>query len=259
MNKSDQNMVIYNFFGCELNDIILVSSGYEKCAPDKMVGPRKWLGTLIHYVESGKGFLEKKGQIYELKKGDVFVINFGETVKYYPDRNDPWMYRWICFSGALVTEFSNLPTVFKYDGDIFREICDICASDKITANKGILVSSVILRWYSELYPQMNKDSNCAQNVKKYIDNNYMYSVTVCQIAKQMNMSRSYISKIFKAYSGFSIHEYLTFVRMNKAKYYLEINKNVSETAYLCGYSEPSNFSRMFKKFFGVSPQRYREV
>lgn len=251
-------MVMYNFSGCELNDINLVSCGYEKCTPDKIVGPQKWLGTLIHYVEDGKGFLQKKGKTYSLEKGDVFVINFGETVKYYPDENDPWIYRWICFSGALVSEFSNLPAVFKYDGAIFREICDICASDSITANKGILISSVILRWYSELYPLMNKSSNVILDIKKYIDNNYMYSITVNRIAKQMNMSRSYLAKSFKEHSGFSIHEYLTFVRMKKAKYYLEAKKNVSETAYLCGYTEPSNFSRMFKKFFGVSPQYYRE-
>ena len=70
-------------------------------------------------------------------------------------------------------------------------------------------------------------------------------------------------KLFKKETGVTPHEYLTRARMRRAKEIIlsgVTNRyseyTVTQIAEACGFAEPLYFSRVFKKYFGVSPSRY---
>ena len=69
----------------------------------------------------------------------------------------------------------------------------------------------------------------------------------------------YFSKIFKDELGLNFIEYLTSVRIEKAKELLtESDMSMKEICGACGYTDPNYFSRSFKKNVGVTPTEYKE-
>lgn len=74
------------------------------------------------------------------------------------------------------------------------------------------------------------------------------------LAREVMMSESKLRKDFKEYFSVTIHEYLTRLRMEKARSYLLNDKmSVYEVALLTGFGHQNNFSAAFKKYYGISP------
>lgn len=80
------------------------------------------------------------------------------------------------------------------------------------------------------------------------------------LAEKMNVSTSYFGKLFKEYTGLSVSEYLTKVRMEKAHSILLIgaDKGIAQVAKEVGYDNEKYFATVFKKYFGVSPSKLRD-
>ena len=98
-----------------------------------------------------------------------------------------------------------------------------------------------------------------QVAKRYIEENYQNSdLSLEMLCEHLHMSTAYFSTIFKKEEGESYISYLTGVRMKKAA---ELLKATDEKTYVIaervGYDEPNYFSYVFKKRYGVSPNKYR--
>ncbi len=95
--------------------------------------------------------------------------------------------------------------------------------------------------------------------KEYISDNYNKDISLDSISKYVDKSPYYFSKLFKDNTGENFIDYLTNIRMNKAKDMLS-NKEISikEICINVGYSDPNYFSRTFKKCIGLTPTEYRE-
>ncbi len=78
-----------------------------------------------------------------------------------------------------------------------------------------------------------------------------------ELALALGISQRQLYRKLKGISGSTVHEFITKVKMNQAE---ELLKNsdlsISQIAYKVGFSEPSNFSRTFSKYFGCSPSQY---
>ena len=85
----------------------------------------------------------------------------------------------------------------------------------------------------------------------------MRSIRIDDIAKQLNLDRRYLTRLFKEKTGQSIQEYLIQVRLEEAAHCLQSGYSVNDTATLCGYEDVSNFSKMFKKRYGISPTKMK--
>ncbi|GAK03867.1 DNA-binding response regulator, AraC family [Geomicrobium sp. JCM 19037] len=91
-----------------------------------------------------------------------------------------------------------------------------------------------------------------------IDNHYTHSITLNELADKYVLSSSYLSRVFKQYTGRNYVDYITEKRMNKAtKLLKETTLRPSEIAYQSGYSDPRYFSQLFKKQMGTTPSNYR--
>lgn len=77
--------------------------------------------------------------------------------------------------------------------------------------------------------------------------------TVQEIASLCNVSSSHLRKIFAQVYQTTMHQYLHSYRMQRAREYLQTGKNVSEVAFLVGYTHLGHFSDAFKQFFGTQP------
>ena len=78
-----------------------------------------------------------------------------------------------------------------------------------------------------------------------------------QLCHDMAMSRTMFYLKLKAYTGKSPQDFIKVIRMERAAALLRSGKSVSEVADLTGFDNPKYFSTVFKKYFGVSPSKYR--
>ena len=92
---------------------------------------------------------------------------------------------------------------------------------------------------------------------EYIDLHYADSdLTVTKLASLYCISTVYLNKLFHKEVGETPFSYITRRRMEIASQMLHEHCSVSETARLVGYGEIYQFSRAFKKYYGVSPKNY---
>lgn len=94
-------------------------------------------------------------------------------------------------------------------------------------------------------------------IKAFVDENYR-SVTLKDVAGIVHMNPYYVSSYFKKKTGLSFSDYVISVKMNKAAQFLaDPGYRTYEISDLVGYSNPKNFSKTFKAYYGKNPRDYR--
>ena len=231
---------------------------------------------VIHYVTKGYGTFKFNGKVYNLKQGDIFILLKGMQVEYVASIDDPWEYYWIGFSGSNANEYLNRTSITnscvancKENSKIPQIILNMCEISK-TYNPSRSDDILLLKeLYSLLYalieefpkPFEYKDKELhkyIQDALNFINSNYMHSITVQEIADYVNLSRSYLYKMFIKNLGISPQRYLINLRMYKATLLLKSTKlPIGEVASNVGYSDSLLFSKTFSKHFSMSPLNYR--
>lgn len=88
----------------------------------------------------------------------------------------------------------------------------------------------------------------------YIKNNYQEKISISDLSKDLAYSESMLNRKFKKEVHITFNEYLNRYRINKAIDLLKNSDyNITEIAYMCGYSSAKYFARVFKKYLGMSP------
>ncbi len=107
---------------------------------------------------------------------------------------------------------------------------------------------------------MDKRTNSTvDKAKEYINENYAKDISLDDVSREVDISPYYFSKVFKEETGENFIEYLTNIRIEKAKELLiETDLSMKEICGSIGYSDPNYFSRTFKKNTGVTPTEYKE-
>lgn len=97
-----------------------------------------------------------------------------------------------------------------------------------------------------------------RTVRRYIRSHYKENLKLTDLAKQANLSTSYLSSLFFQYCGVSITDYILTCRMEQAKRLLLYSSlSIVDIAGLCGFADAGYFSKCFKKIEVVSPGEYR--
>ncbi len=234
----------------DLNPLTL---GSQRCEPGHKFGPHIRDYYLIHYVVTGKGiFITEHGE-YRVGKGEIFLIRPGEITTYIADMSDPWHYIWIGFDGALAKKLDTVsPPVTKVLGNVFGEMLEVRLLENTRAE---FLASKLFLLFSQLFEGEPRRGDYVEEVAGYINANYMNRLLIDEIADMVKLDRRYLSRLFKARRGVTLKQYITDVKMKKAAALLP-QYSVSQVAAMVGYDDVFNFSKMFKKHFGVSPSAY---
>ena len=247
---STKNKQIHTSF--RFSDIAPLFIGAEKCESLHSFGPYVRDCYLLHFCLSGRGVLEDKYGEHEISAGELFIIRPGEITVYTADANDPWEYIWIAFNGELASVFDCGCSVLKYPSETAHRLRDAIKSD-ITAP--YLYVSLLYELIHALFSTTEENYDTLSTLRKYIKYNYMTDIRVGELARSFGFERSYLFRMFKKRYGMGIKEYITSLRMEKARSFLLDGHSVNETASMVGYSDAFNFSKAYKKHFSTSPSK----
>ncbi len=235
--------------------------GYHKTPPKHRCGPVVRPYFLLHLIKSGKGAIERNGEVTPLSAGEMFLIYPDETTVYYSSEEDPLEYRWISFYGstakALVEETTPvLHSAYQESGYIaLKRALDGRICDKV----GLLTTLFEVLNSIKVLPKKQEKGDVVAVAVRYLEENYFHSFEISELAEQLHYSRSYFSTLFQKETGETPYRYLNKVRMSHAKEYLrETKKPIEEIALSVGFSSLARFSSLFKQQEGISPLAYRK-
>lgn len=258
-------------------DLSLDFYGYEDCTPSYAFGPAIRDNYVLHYIAKGKGYFSYKGNTTTLQQGDLFLLLPNETTFYQADEQDPWSYYWLGISGTKAADYFNLTELSKtaifhaHHPDqtnnlarLMRDTIYFSETSPPNDNKALYLYSKIyqlLFLLSQLSPNLSRTSRSEKEsiylkAKHYLDRNYQKNISIQALADELSINRSYLSVLFKQFASKSPKEYLTQVRMNRAKQLLiHTNESVKAIAFSVGYQDPLVFSKAYKQFHGFSPRQ----
>jgi len=126
---------------------------------------------------------------------------------------------------------------------------DLCAWISTALNEFIelVYSSQDARKVTQISPAIN-----------YIDANYDKPITLADIARASHISVSRLAHVFKEQMGITLIDYLTSVRIERAKQLLlATEQSCTEICFQVGYNNQSYFTRIFKRLVGMTPRKFR--
>lgn len=104
------------------------------------------------------------------------------------------------------------------------------------------------------------DSAQIRRIKAYIQEHYTNDITLGTLSNRFYINANYLSGLFKAKTGKNFIDYLTETRLERAIDLLKENQfTVGQIASMVGYESSNHFSRLFKKYAGISPGEYRKT
>lgn len=225
----------------------------------------------IHYVLSGSGFFFVEDKAYHLKKGDAFLILPFDRIKYYPDKNEPWCYCGISSNSKEVAsqlctfDITKSMPIFKEKaekiGDIFSGMIEDYTNDTLSDFKMSLALLNLLSGFEKnITVTTDKTDEYVQKAISYIKENMSDSkLTVEDISDSINLSHSYLCRIFKEKVGKSPKRFLVDIRIDAAARLLKTSVlSVSEIAFDVGFDDIPHFIKSFRKRYNITPKQYRK-
>lgn len=229
----------------------------------------------IYYMKEGgcNYFIEDKS--FTVRSGDLVFIPSGVIHK--TNYDSPSHERWLinCFENyipdSLKDKLLSMPRYFKRSK--ITEECEkimikigeeySCADEySLDAIKGYVNNLLfILFRNSEKQDSTATSNKLIESAVKIINQNYGGEISLYQTAESLSVSPEHLSRTFKKQTGFGFSEYLTLIRLQKAKNMLsnEPGKTVGEVAFTCGFNDSNYFSYKFTKAYGVSPRSIKKL
>lgn len=257
------------------HDMSLWFCGMSECSPGHKVGPGVRPNYIIHFILEGKGTFHVADKVYEIAKGQGFLIEPETVVSYISDEKKPWTYMWIGFAGERAKKY--LADIGLHgDNPVFQcekmeELKNLLL--KMFERKQISVAnqyhlqSLLYEFFAVLadgvkidtIEQGGKDNIYVREAVNFIRNNYFRGINVSDIADHISVNRSYLYKLFQASFQKSPKEFLTTYRISRAEELLTWSElSIEGIAWSCGYNDALVFSKVFKKMTGLSPTVYRK-
>lgn len=163
---------------------------------------------------------------------------------------------------AMCTEDKNGGTVSMEDAHAFLYLQALeLASIFAKARRRLLHAE--LEANQKVVPETVVKTGVHQKVHEvalYLQTHIHESVSLEELAQRFFMSRSYLTWSFRNVTGFSVVEYMTYIRIQKAQQLLrESDRSITEIADLCGFGNITYFEKVFKTTTGHTPVQYRKT
>ena len=135
----------------------------------------------------------------------------------------------------------------------FREQQRVSESDKTVYTRLLLSELIMLLSSSRKVPIAHNDEELGAKVVRFINEHIEENISLDDVAKRFFISKFYLCRSFKRYSGVSVHAYITQKRVLYAKQLIEAGETASGAAYKVGFGDYSAFYRAYVKQIGKTP------
>ncbi len=253
-------------------------AGHYEALEHYQTDRRDFESLIVLYTESGEAALSVDGgPLLTMRPGSVMVLDCRRHHLYYPTES-PWSFYYLHVVGRDCLTFPNSLAhperpIYEYSSENrmrIRSMLEKALSmpDEISLSLDLQVSSLIYQLFMALLDRSGDlpDGEALENLDKlrlaerYMQEHLGEPITAEDLAGRLYLSRPYFSTLFRRYYGIPPHQYLTALRISRAKQLLiGTDQSIGEIAQLVGYEDFSAFSRSFSRLTGMTPRQFREI
>ena len=210
---------------------------------------------------------------YDIPPGYCFLAQVPEDHCYYiPEDQPSWEFIYVCCGGAeaarLATELRRAGSVFALapDDPVVKTAYDIIAEARDSGLDDIYRASSLAYGFMMKLFQLNITSRAPTvletmvlaKARNYCATHMEQPITVGDLAKEVGYSRWHFSRIFTRVYGKNPHLFIIEQKLNNALTLLKTTHNSLKTiSALCGFEDTSYFCKVFKKYYGTTPDEFR--
>ena len=241
------------------------------------------------YIAKGKCVHTVDGNVYPVKKGDMLIINYGQThgiiggsgeyinIFLKPEYlNENIENQYNAFALLDLAEFSefkntlaelkNVVSFTEHERATIENILFNLETEMLEKPRGYALTTrswynlllvMVFRKMSQLITE--RFSGISEELLLFIKSHCHEKLEVGVLAKKCHYNPSYFSRSFRAFTGVSFTEYLKKVRLERAAQLLTVTGlTVQDICYEVGYSDKTKFFRHFREQYGETPLVYRK-
>lgn len=230
---------------------------------------------LLVYTLAGRGQLRAGLRDYELTGDNIILVEPDTLTNFSGSGTSNWNLYWVIFQCAdSWRSYLQWPHAgpgvrqLAVNGDSATEIRLTLGQlyENFVGNAALkteldhnLLEQLLLRCANCLPREQRKALDPRiQAARTYIDEHYAEAIALADVAAASNISASRLSGLFKQETGSSVMSYRNELRLVKAaQLLLQSNLRIAEIGSRVGYPEQAFFSRIFRKYLGLSPRQYR--
>ncbi|MBO5200579.1 MAG: helix-turn-helix transcriptional regulator [Clostridia bacterium] len=243
---------------------------------------------IIEYYRKGMASIRIEGNLYDICEGDIVLLNPDEM--HVSERKDN------CYMEKIVLHVSdelfdafhierkvffetiarkakgkgNLilsDTVKKLQIDKLMDRCLFLAKEYSEENSVLLYCKTIellsllknlIVDTDEVNTNTHSSNKTVNKIIDYLNRHYNEEMTLDMLAERFHFSKYYLSHLFKEYVGISPGDYLIVRRLYVANNLIRGGVSVKEASLTVGFNNYSNFFRLYKKYFKITPQQFKE-
>jgi AraC-like DNA-binding protein len=278
----DSRQVYIGFPKGKPNMFSLVSVGFEKCLPEFLVERESYPETgrsnseieftTVEFIISGNGKLSLGGSNFNLEPASLFSYKTGIHHRISTSESKPMIKYFMVLAHSPDIEIDSKiikkQTYFKKLRD-HNEIIELFELILSNANSGtvegtsicnLLAQTVVLKTNEQRNSKIEKQARAWDTYKRihlHLRNNYFRVRTIEELANELNVDPSYLSRVFKRFHNESPYRFLIRLKMgHAASLLLSSRRLVKDIAFELGFENPFHFSRTFKSVYGVSPENF---
>jgi AraC-like DNA-binding protein len=219
-------------------------------------------------IDRGSGMLTSAGRSFPVAPGTLFWLFPGVRHSYGPDDRG-WSERWVLFEGSATQAYRRLglldPEQPSMQPNRLQELLGWFSQLRTSAGARSVVSGAAM---SVVVQEMILNSAGAARRSAAVDDQQLLAAvrdlagssrTIPDIATEIGSSEGELRRVIKTMTGMTPKAYLLAVRMETAQSLLTDTADpISQIGRRCGYDDPSYFTRVFTRFTGTSPTRFRD-
>jgi AraC-like DNA-binding protein len=258
-----------------LNRFYLTSMGYYPYAVyhdrERKNGSQEYI---LLYCIKGAGSILINGENIQLKVNSFYIIPRQTAHHYKSTVNDPWSIYWVHFNGELADYlyhiYSSQKTrlvIIPFDETRIQTFNEILTLLENSFEESVLeiahikllnfIASFV--YLKELNPVALENDLIQQSIN-FMKENVTQVYEVSDFSKAKNLSTTHYARLFKNKMGVSTLQYFNQLKIQKSCQYLYFSdKSIKEICHELGFSDPFYFSRLFKKYIGISPSEYKKL
>lgn len=238
----------------------------------------------LFYIESGACSFFIGNNVYDLHEGDILLIPpqvfhytrypFGQCLRCNVFFNESDIHVGVAKLMPQGGEFFKDMRIFRlpeaYRAQISELITRMIKENRIDDERSALMLGALLdelfllcarecSFFYDMPENIHTTDAPIVRAAQFIGLNYMDDISTADIAAAAGYSPNYLSRKFREAAGIGVHEYLMFIRLQRAALELvSTEDSVTEIALRCGFSDGNYFKDAFKKKYGVTPSKYRK-
>ncbi len=224
-------------------------------------------GTEILYCTSGAGRAIISGNTFDFSPGKIVIVNPGQIHSVMGEPEISYkciiIFEEFCNENGIDKDKYTFASVVDKKNviDIYQKMYDDFKSGesaiKIRLDAMELLYNLEKDCTGEIASINTASSEDIKSAIDYTNRNFGEDITLDKIAEIAGLSKFYFTKKFKEMTGTTYSDFLGSVRCQRASELIKDGKNANEACFAVGYNDPAYFSRVFKKFMGVAPSKYK--